>query len=325
MNRLEELVAELVAEAPRRPDVHALRSRTRRRRVTRVATALLAVTAATAGIVAIARSVGDKRSGPAVVISPPTSVPGTTSGSDPSSTRGAAANVGYVERLVAEKRLPHASMVTKVAAVADRIVVSTTLANTTQAAELWEGLSLALGCDDSFLLIKGYSVVLADGTHVDQPRPGFQYCVDANRPALEVPTGTTLCRAAELEVAPNPTLALIRLFNRSGRPCGLAGFVSVYGRVAAGPWRAVKSVPLGTTVTNGPRWTGVFEPNLTAVISIEPVPAADCVANSAPTHFTGLRLALPHDVGTIDIDTIQFEVTNYPLAVSPVEADSQDN
>jgi hypothetical protein len=237
MNRLEELVAELVAGTPRSPDVHALRSRIRRRRVTRFTTALLVVTTATAGIVAIARSVGDKRSGPAVVISPPASVPATSS-----STIG------------------------------------------------------------------------------PTPRDA-----DANGPALEVPTGTALCQADELEVAPNPALQLIRLFNRSGRSCGLAGFVSVYGRIAAGPWRAVKSVPFGTRVTNGPRWTGVFDPNLTAVISIEPAPAAGCVARSAPTHFTGLRLTLPRDAGTIDIDTIQFEVTNCPLAVSPVEADSQDN
>ena len=237
MNRLEELVAELVADAPHRPDVDTLRSRIRRRRVTRIATALLVVTAATAGIAAIARSVGDKRSGPAVVISPPASVPATS---------------------------------------------SSTIGRTPRAA-------------------------------------------DENGPALEVPTGTTLCRAGELEVAPNPTLQLIRLFNRSGRPCGLAGFVSVYGRIGAGPWQAVKSVPFGTTVTNGPRWTGVFDPNLTAVISIGPAPAAECVASSAPTHFTGLRLALPRDAGSIDIDTIQFEVTNCPLEVSPVEADSQDN
>jgi hypothetical protein len=38
-----------------------------------------------------------------------------------------------------------------------------------------------------------------------------------------------------------------------------------------------------------------------------------------------LRLALPRKAGTIDIGTIAFDVTNCPVSVSPVEADSQDS
>jgi hypothetical protein len=69
----------------------------------------------------------------------------------------------------------------------------------------------------------------------------------------------------------------------------------------------------------------VFDPNRTAVISVDPTPAFDCVATSARSHYTGLRLALPPNAGTNDIDTIAFDVTSCPVSVSPVEADSQDS
>ena len=71
--------------------------------------------------------------------------------------RGAAANVSYVQTLVDGRKLPYASTVKRVRADGDIIVVSSTLMNPTNARELWEGLSLALGCDDSFLSIRGYS------------------------------------------------------------------------------------------------------------------------------------------------------------------------
>jgi hypothetical protein len=66
----------------------------------------------------------------------------------------------------------------------------------------------------------------------------------------------------------------------------------------------------------------MFDPNLTAVISVDPTPVFDCVATSARSRHTGLRLALARNAGTIDIDTIAFDVTNCPVSVSPVEADS---
>jgi hypothetical protein len=68
----------------------------------------------------------------------------------------------------------------------------------------------------------------------------------------------------------------------------------------------------------------VFDPNLTAVISVDPTPTLDCVATSPRSHYTGLRIALPRNAGTIDIDKIAFDATSCPVSVSPVEADSRD-
>jgi hypothetical protein len=90
--------------------------------------------------------------------------------------RGATANVGYVERLVADHKLPHAAAVTAVSAEAGVIVVATTLNDHTSGEELYEALSRAVGCDDRFLLVKGERVVLRDGTGMDSPRPGFVAC-----------------------------------------------------------------------------------------------------------------------------------------------------
>ena len=289
------------------------------------ATAVVIAAIASAGVVGIARSVDHDLSSLDIQISPPpTSVPPNTPPTSDPNPRRAAGNVHFVKRLVAERRLPHSTDVTKVEAVGNRIVLRTSLTDTTPAQELWEGLARVIDCDDSYLLIRGHAVVLANGLQVNAGRPGFRPCVEGDGPALEVPPGTTLCRASDLEVAPGSSLLLIRLFNRSGTSCGLAGYVSVYGRVD-GQWSLVESVPLGTSVTNGPRWTGVFDPNLTVVISVDPTPAFDCVATSARSHYTGLRLALPRNAGTIDIDTIAFDVTNCPVSVSPVEADSQDS
>ncbi|MDQ1475299.1 MAG: hypothetical protein QOE62_528 [Actinomycetota bacterium] len=325
MSLLDEAISEVVRDAPPTPALHALRRRTRRRRITRGATAVVVAAIASAGVAGVARSVGHDSSSPDVQVAPPpTSASANTPPTSGPNPRSAAANAHYVEQLVAERRLPHSTDVTKVEAVGDRIVLRTSLTDTTPAQELWEGLARVIDCDDSYMLIRGHAVVLGNGSQVNAGRRGFRPCVEGDGPALEVPPGTRLCRASDLEVAPGSSLLLIRLLNRGGTSCGLAGYVSVYGRVD-GQWSLLESVPLGTTVTNGPRWTGVFDPNLTAVISVDPTPAFDCVATSARSHYTGLRLALPRGAGTIDIDTIQFDVSNCPLSVSPVEADSQDN
>lgn len=146
---------------------------------------------------------------------------------------------------------------------------------------------------------------------------------DPNAPALVIPAGVIACRASELEFAPGAGLSLLRFFNRSGRSCGLAGYVTVFGRVATGQWQQVRTTPLDIAAVTAPRWTGVFEPSLTAVVSIRPTPA--CVATSAPTHYVALRLALPRDAGTIDIDSIQFDAGDCPLQVTPFSGDSQDS
>jgi sugar lactone lactonase YvrE len=90
--------------------------------------------------------------------------------------RSAAGAVPYVENLVDHRGLPHSESIRSVRADGDFMVVATSLTDATKAAELWEALSLNLGCDDSHLLVRGYHVMLADGSVVAAPRPGFVYC-----------------------------------------------------------------------------------------------------------------------------------------------------
>ena len=90
--------------------------------------------------------------------------------------RSAAGAIPYVENLVAHRRLPHSETIRSVRAVGDFVVVTTSLTDENKATQLWEALSLALGCDDSHLFVRGYHVILADGSVVAAPNMGFQYC-----------------------------------------------------------------------------------------------------------------------------------------------------
>lgn len=101
------------------------------------------------------------------------SQPTTTLFEDP---RGAAANVGFVERLVTTGEVPHAASVTSVTAEGDVIVISTTLIGEAKATEVWEAVAKYLGCDDSFLRVGGWHVVLADGSKVSEPSAGYEPC-----------------------------------------------------------------------------------------------------------------------------------------------------
>lgn len=91
--------------------------------------------------------------------------------------RGAAANVRYVTSLVDGGDLPASTSVVGVRADGDEIVVTTSLTDRVVAVELWEALANVLGCDDSFLFVRGWRVVLDDGSVVDGPGPNFEYCV----------------------------------------------------------------------------------------------------------------------------------------------------
>ena len=82
----------------------------------------------------------------------------------------------YVKGLVSAGRLPHASAVRRVWADGAIIVLSTTLTDHEAAEDLYERLSTAAGCDDAYLFVKGYRVVLQDGSQVTAPRSGYQNC-----------------------------------------------------------------------------------------------------------------------------------------------------
>lgn len=151
-------------------------------------------------------------------------------------------------------------------------------------------------------------------------------------PALEVPAGVPLCRASELEFAalgdmefdadePRDMMPL-GFFNRSGRPCGLAGYVTIYGQNADGAFRLVPTTSRLMAPVDADRWTGVFEPSLTAVIRIWGDP--ECLGDAAAAHYTALRVVLPGDAGAIDIPGVQFDTGRCPLLVTPVGGDSGD-
>ena len=86
---------------------------------------------------------------------PPGTTTTSTAGVPITGPRTAAATIGYVQRLVARSQLPHASAVKRVWADGPIIVVATTLTNRADAEDLYEKLSTATGCDDSFLFVRG--------------------------------------------------------------------------------------------------------------------------------------------------------------------------
>lgn len=150
-------------------------------------------------------------------------------------------------------------------------------------------------------------------------------------PVLEIPTGVTPCRADELEVlpsadAPDFGASLIHIANRSGGPCGLAGFLTVVGQDAEGEWHATPTTPIPRAAVDGDRWTGVFDPDpgVSVVISIRPSSVTDCQAPVAPAHYTGLRLVLPGEAGAIDSEGFEFDVGGCPLEVTAIAGDSGD-
>jgi hypothetical protein len=96
-----------------------------------------------------------------------------TPNTTPDYFRGVDAAVTYVQSLVSQRRLPYIETIQWVGAKGDDVVVGTTLANRTKAAELWEALSTNPRCGDRQLEAGGYRVLLADGSVVDAARPGF--------------------------------------------------------------------------------------------------------------------------------------------------------
>ena len=147
-------------------------------------------------------------------------------------------------------------------------------------------------------------------------------------PALTVPDGVTLCKASRLVPARSGGL-LLRFFNRSGAPCGLAGHPHLFGLVGRS-WIAIPTQLTFAAPVSAPRWTGVFDPSQTAVIEIRPIAptssaATRCAGPELPFHhFRGLRLDLPNGAGTIEILDRDFELGPCQPALSPFAFDSQD-
>lgn len=135
-------------------------------------------------LAACSGSASDVSESPSASPSSSTAEPATTTSTASTSTpttvldqRGAAANVGFVEGIVANGEVPHAASVTSVTADGDVIVLSTTLIEEAKAQEVWEAVAQYLGCDDSFLRVGGWRIVLADGSDVSEASADYEPCV----------------------------------------------------------------------------------------------------------------------------------------------------
>ena len=147
-------------------------------------------------------------------------------------------------------------------------------------------------------------------------------------PVMAIPHGVTPCRADQLEVVARPSSPgvgiLIQILNRSGGPCGLAGFLTVAGQDAAGEWHAVATTPLPRAAVDGDRWTGVSDATLPAVVTLRRSDVADCKAPVALAHYTAIRLVLPREAGAIDTKDFEFDVGGCPLEITAIAGDSGD-
>lgn len=111
----------------------------------------------------------------------------------------------------------------------------------------------------------------------------------------------------------------MRLFNR-GDVCWLDGRLRVSLRDRRGTWNDL-AYRLGEgPTTNGPTWTGRFDPALVGVVVFgESTPGA-----SRRTTYDGLRLTLPNGGGVLEHEGIEMTLSSEELTVYPIEADSQD-
>lgn len=141
-----------------------------------------------------------------------------------------------------------------------------------------------------------------------------------NADSLVVPDGVPLCTPADLDPQTSMGLFFLRFFNANRRACGIAGHPTLAGIHADGSVVAVTSVPLDLPPTNGPRWTGVFEPGLVMVLSVR----VNCPVGAAVSHYDRVRLYLPTDTGWLDLDTPLDLGGTCTVRVTYVAADSQD-
>lgn len=139
--------------------------------------------------------------------------------------------------------------------------------------------------------------------------------------ALDPPTDIPRCGPTDLDPLPGGgSLFFVRLGNRRGIRCGLAGFAGLEGRRSDGTWATIPTVPLNQPVTNGPPWTGSFSTSLVAVLGFR---ETACATSATRTSYEDARLVLPDGAGTVVL-SIAFDVSACPVQVMPFSADSQD-
>jgi hypothetical protein len=134
--------------------------------------------------------------------------------------------------------------------------------------------------------------------------------------ALVSPPGVAPCVGSQLQLASGSGLFFIRFFN-AGDPCGLAGVPVVRGRADDGTWHTLPTIMDPGPVTTGPRWTGVFTRDLTAVVSLR---ATSC-ANANARRFSRVELETP--AGTVLAVPLELDWNGCRISVTPFEADHQ--
>jgi hypothetical protein len=140
------------------------------------------------------------------------------------------------------------------------------------------------------------------------------------------PPGSTACQSDDLKVQSAFSVPVhdgpglfVRIFN-VGDQCWLDGRPKVSLHAKDGDWRDFRYVAERGSTTNGPEWTGEFDPSLTAVV----VFGAAAPMNLPPTTYDALRLTLPNEGGQLEFAGATITLTTDELSVYPFEADSQD-
>ncbi|MCU1377851.1 MAG: hypothetical protein JWN29_834, partial [Acidimicrobiales bacterium] len=110
----------------------------------------------------------------------------------------------------------------------------------------------------------------------------------------------------------------VRIFN-TGQSCWLDGHPGVSLRTAKGDWTTLRLRPSDAVATNGPPWTGVFDPSLVGVVVFGQQPDA----NGSAVRYSALRLLLPNGGGSLE-HKIGVTFNSPELTVQAFEADSQD-
>ena len=135
-------------------------------------------------------------------------------------------------------------------------------------------------------------------------------------PIVALPDGASACGASDIEFNRGADMGLgfLMFFNRGGRACGLLDYPTLQGRDEDGVWRNIPTVrSFGSSYTDGPGWTGSFDPRYTAVLSIRPQGADPELgrcrggAGAAKT-FSDLRLMLAGRRDTISLADVVFDL-----------------
>lgn len=150
-------------------------------------------------------------------------------------------------------------------------------------------------------------------------------------PMVEMPVSQQPCRAddIELNVGADKGPDFLMFFNRSGRACGLLDYPVVQGLDDDGRWRTIPLVhSLGSSYSDGPPWTGSFDPRLTAVLSIrQPLDPddQDCVRSGIGRgRFSAIRLLLHGDPDPVELPDLPLHVEDCRPAILLWAYDSTD-